>query len=151
MYHDSAYGKEPIPVFDALSARDGFELTKIPLTPPATTQESQWLQVRQLKPDYVILWGFGVMNPVALKTAAKLGFPRDRILGVWWAASEEDVIPAGDAAQGLRHRRLFGARHQLSGDAGNRQEGLRRGQGQPRGQGASRLRSITPAASATRS
>lgn len=100
MYHDSAYGKEPIPVFDALAARDGFELTKIPLTPPATTQESQWLQVRQLKPDYVILWGYGVMNPVALKTAAKLGFPRDRILGVWWAGSEEDVIPAGDAAKG---------------------------------------------------
>src|ERR1700681_1350054 len=100
MYHDSAYGKEPIPVFDALAARDGFELTKIPLTPPATTQESQWLQVRQLKPDYVILWGYGVMNPVAIKTAAKSGFPRDRILGVWWAASEEDVIPAGDAAKG---------------------------------------------------
>jgi branched-chain amino acid transport system substrate-binding protein len=100
MYHDSAYGKEPIPVFDALAARAGYELTKIPLTPPATTQESQWLQVRQLKPDYVILWGYGVMNPVAIKTAAKLGFPRDRILGVWWAGSEEDVIPAGDAAKG---------------------------------------------------
>ncbi|HEY2864727.1 MAG TPA: ABC transporter substrate-binding protein [Casimicrobiaceae bacterium] len=100
MYHDSAYGKEPIPVFDALAARDGFDLTKIPLTPPATTQESQWLQVRQLKPDYVILWGFGVMNPVAIKTAAKMGFPRDHILGVWWAGSEEDVIPAGDAAKG---------------------------------------------------
>ena len=100
MYHDSAYGKEPIPVVDALAARDGFELTKIPLTPPATTQESQWLQVRQLKPDYVILWGFGVMNPVAIKTAAKMGFPRDHILGVWWAGSEEDVIPAGDAAKG---------------------------------------------------
>jgi branched-chain amino acid transport system substrate-binding protein len=100
MYHDSAYGKEPIPVVEALAARDGFELTKIPLTPPATTQESQWLQVRQLKPDYVILWGFGVMNPVAIKTAAKMGFPRDHILGVWWAGSEEDVIPAGDAAKG---------------------------------------------------
>ena len=34
MYHDSAYGKEPIPVLDALAARDGFELTKIPITPP---------------------------------------------------------------------------------------------------------------------
>lgn len=100
MYHDSAYGKEPIPVFDALAARDGFELTKIPITPPGNTQESQWLQIRQLRPDYVILWGYGVMNPVALKTAAKFGFPRDHILGVWWAGSEEDVVPAGDAAKG---------------------------------------------------
>ena len=100
LYHDSAYGKEPIPVFDALASREGFEFIKIPITPPGNTQESQWLQVRKIKPDYVILWGFGVMNPVALKTAAKLGFPRDRILGVWWAGSEEDVIPAGDAAKG---------------------------------------------------
>jgi branched-chain amino acid transport system substrate-binding protein len=100
MYHDSAYGKEPIPVLDALAARDGFELTKIPITPPGNTQESQWLQIRQLRPDYVILWGYGVMNPVAIKTAAKLGYPRDKILGVWWAGSEEDVVPAGDAAKG---------------------------------------------------
>ena len=100
MYHDSAYGKEAIPVLDALAARDGIELTKIPITPPGNTQESQWLQVRQLRPDYVILWGFGVMNPAAIKTAAKFGFPRDKILGVWWAGSEEDVIPAGDAAKG---------------------------------------------------
>jgi branched-chain amino acid transport system substrate-binding protein len=100
LYHDSAYGKEPIPVFDALAAQKGFELTKIALIPPGNTQESQWLQVRQLRPDYVILWGYGVMNPTALKTAAKFGFPRDHIIGVWWAGSEEDVIPAGDAAKG---------------------------------------------------
>ena len=48
----------------------------------------------------MILWGWGVMNPTAIKTAAKVGFPRDRIIGTWWAGSEEDVIPAGDAAKG---------------------------------------------------
>jgi branched-chain amino acid transport system substrate-binding protein len=100
LYHDSAYGKEAIPVVEALAAKLGFELVKIPITPPGNTQESQWLQIRQAKPDYVILWGFGVMNPVALKAAAKVGYPRDRILGVWWAGSEEDVIPAGDSAKG---------------------------------------------------
>ena len=40
------------------------------------------------------------MSTVALKTAAKTGYPRDKMLGVWWAGSEEDVIPAGDAAKG---------------------------------------------------
>src|SRR4029077_13200575 len=100
LYHDSAYGKEPIHVLDASAAEFGFETLKIPVTPPGQTQESQWLQIRQAKPDYVILWGFGVMNTVALKTAAKTGYPREKILGVWWAGSEEDVIPAGDAAKG---------------------------------------------------
>jgi branched-chain amino acid transport system substrate-binding protein len=100
LYHDSAFGKEPLPVFEALAAKYGFELIKIPVAHPGNTQESQWLQIRQARPDYVILWGWGVMNPTALKAAAKIGFPRNKVLGVWWAGSEEDVIPAGDAAKG---------------------------------------------------
>jgi branched-chain amino acid transport system substrate-binding protein len=48
----------------------------------------------------VILRGWGVMNPTALKAAAKVGFPRDKIVGVWWSGAEEDVIPAGEAAKG---------------------------------------------------
>ncbi len=100
LYHDSAFGKEPIPVLDALAAKHGFETLKIPVPVPGQTQESQWLQIRQAKPDYVIMWTYGVMSTVALKTAAKTGFPRDKLLGVWWAGSEEDVIPAGDASKG---------------------------------------------------
>ncbi len=100
LYHESAYGKEPIPVLDALAAKHGFETLKIPIAPPGQTQESQWLQIRQAKPDYTIMWTYGVMSTVALKTAAKVGYPKDKIVGVWWAGSEEDVIPAADAAKG---------------------------------------------------
>ena len=100
LYHESAYGKEPIPVLDALGAKLGFDVLKIPVAPPGQTQESQWLQIRQAKPDFVIVWTYGVMSTVALKTAAKTGYPRDKLLGVWWAGSEEDVIPAADAAKG---------------------------------------------------
>jgi branched-chain amino acid transport system substrate-binding protein len=99
LYHDSAFGKEPFPVFDALSAQHGFELLKIAVPHPGNDQQSQWLQIRQAKPDYVILWGWGVMNPTALKAAQRAGYPREKMLGVWWAGSEEDVIPAGDAAK----------------------------------------------------
>jgi branched-chain amino acid transport system substrate-binding protein len=100
LFHDSAFGKEPIPVLEAQAAQYGFELIKIPVAHPGNEQQSQWLQIRQAKPDYVILWGWGVMNAVAIKTAQRNGFPREKILGVWWAGSEEDVIPAGDAAKG---------------------------------------------------
>jgi branched-chain amino acid transport system substrate-binding protein len=100
LYHESAFGKEPIPVLDALAAKLGFETLKIPVAPHGQTQESQWLQIRQAKPDYTIMWTYGVMSTVALKTAAKTGYPRDKLLGVWWAGSEEDVIPAADAAKG---------------------------------------------------
>jgi branched-chain amino acid transport system substrate-binding protein len=101
VYHDSAYGKEPIPVLESQSKRFGYQLTTIPVAHPGNEQGAQWLQVRQIHPDWVILWGWGVMNPTALKAAAKVGFPRDKIVGVWWSGAEEDVIPAGDAARGF--------------------------------------------------
>jgi branched-chain amino acid transport system substrate-binding protein len=100
IYHDSAYGKETIPVLDVQAKKYGFQVTHIPVAHPGNEQQAQWLQVRQIKPDWVILRGWGVMNPVALKTAARVGFPRDKIIGVWWSGAEEDVIPAGDAAKG---------------------------------------------------
>ncbi|TAG02016.1 MAG: ABC transporter permease [Betaproteobacteria bacterium] len=100
LYHDSAFGKEPFPVLEALEKSLGYQLIKIPVAHPGTEQNSQWLQIRQANPDYVILWGWGVMNAVAIKTAARNGFPREKMLGVWWAGSEEDTIPAGDAAKG---------------------------------------------------
>lgn len=100
LYHDSAFGKEPLPVLEALSKQLGFELVKIPVAPPGSEQQSQWLQIRQANPDYVILWGWGVMNSVAIKTAQRNGFPREKMLGVWWAGSEEDTVPSGDAAKG---------------------------------------------------
>ena len=100
LHHDSAYGKEPIPVLTDLAQKYGYELTTIPVPHPGNEQQSQWLQIRQLRPDWVILWGWGVMNPVALKTAARVGYPRSKMVGVWWSGAEEDVIPAGDAAKG---------------------------------------------------
>jgi branched-chain amino acid transport system substrate-binding protein len=100
LYHDSAYGKETIPVLDAQAKKYGFQVTHIAVPHPGNEQQAQWLQVRQIKPDWVILRGYGVMNPVALKAAAKIGFPRNKIVGVWWSGAEEDTIPAGDAAKG---------------------------------------------------
>ena len=49
----------------------------------------------------MILRGWGVMNPVALKTAQKLGYPTDRIIGNIWSNSEDDAAPAGAAAKGF--------------------------------------------------
>jgi branched-chain amino acid transport system substrate-binding protein len=100
VYHESAYGKEPIPVLTDLAKKYGYELTTLAVPHPGNEQQSQWLQIRQIRPDWVILWGWGVMNPTALKAAQKTGFPANKILGVWWSGAEEDVIPAGNAAKG---------------------------------------------------
>lgn len=100
LYHDSAYGKETIPILDVQAKKYGFEVTHIAVPHPGNEQQAQWLEIRKIKPDWVILRGWGVMNPTALKAAAKIGFPRDHMVGVWWSGAEEDTIPAGDAAKG---------------------------------------------------
>ncbi|BAM90073.1 hypothetical protein S58_40870 [Bradyrhizobium oligotrophicum S58] len=100
LYHGSPYGKETIPIYKLLADKYGFELEQIEVPHPGNEQQSQWLSIRRAKADYVVLRGWGVMNPVALKTAQKTGFPVDHIIGNVWSNSEEDVIPAGDAAKG---------------------------------------------------
>lgn len=101
LYHDSAYGKEGFTILEKQAQKYGFTFVPIAVAHPGNEQQSQWLRIRQEKPDWVILWGWGVMNPTALKTAAKTGFPREKIIGVWWAGAEEDTVPAGDAAKGF--------------------------------------------------
>jgi branched-chain amino acid transport system substrate-binding protein len=100
VYHDSPYGKEPIPLLQERSKMHGFELMTIPVTHPGVEQKAAWLQIRQNRPDYVFLWGWGVMNSTALKEAVATGYPREKMYGVWWAAAEPDVKDVGDAAKG---------------------------------------------------
>ncbi|WP_137926957.1 ABC transporter substrate-binding protein [Cupriavidus sp. 2SB] len=100
LYHDSAYGKEPIVAMQAEARLNKFNLVEIPVAHPGNEQGAQWLKIRQENPDYVVFWGWGVMNQTALKAAQKVGYPRDKMIGSWWAGSEEDTVPAGDAAKG---------------------------------------------------
>jgi branched-chain amino acid transport system substrate-binding protein len=100
VYHDSPFGKEPIPLIQQRSAMHGFDLQLIPVTAPGVEQKAAWLQVRQSRPDYVMLWGWGVMNSTALKEAQATGYPREKMYGVWWAGAEPDVKDVGAGAKG---------------------------------------------------
>jgi len=102
VYHDSPYGKEPIPALEARAKLNGFTFKAVPVTHPGVEQKSQWLSIRQDRPDYVLLWGWGVMNSTAIKEAAAVGYPRDKMIGVWWSGAEPDVTPAGDQSKGYK-------------------------------------------------
>lgn len=102
VYHNSAFGKEPIPTLKALAEKHKYELVEIPVDSPGQEQKSQWLQVRRDKPDYVILYGWGVMNQVAIQEAANIKFPLENMVGIWWSGSEVDVTPVGASANGYK-------------------------------------------------
>jgi len=100
LYHDSPYGKEPIPVLRDHAKRYGFEFVALPVAHPGIDQRAAWLMIRQQRPDYVFLWGWGVMNSTALREAVAVNYPRDHMFGVWWAGAEQDVSAVDKAAAG---------------------------------------------------
>jgi branched-chain amino acid transport system substrate-binding protein len=103
IYLDAGYGREPIPLLEQLASQYGFELVKYPV--PANqmqNQSSQWLNVRRDRPDYMVMWGWGAMNPTAVKEAAKIRYPMDKFIGVWWSGGEDDARPAGAGAKGFK-------------------------------------------------
>ncbi len=102
VYHNSAYGKEPIRTLEELQKKHGFELSLLPVDHPGQEQKSQWLQIRREKPDTVLMWGWGVMNQVAIQEAANIRFPMENFIGIWWSGAEHDVLSAGDKANGYK-------------------------------------------------
>ena len=107
VYFNGAYGKEPIPTLEKAAEKYGYEFMGLPVDYPGQEQKATWLQIRKERPDWVLFWGWGVMNQVAVKEAASIRFPMDHFIGNWWSGSENDVLPAGDGAHGY----LSGAFH----------------------------------------
>jgi branched-chain amino acid transport system substrate-binding protein len=102
LYHGSPYGREAIVFMDAMCEKHGCSHHPLEVPHPGNEQQAHWLNIRKLKPDYVLLRGWGVMNPVAMQTAVRTGYPVSRLIGNIWSNSDEDVIPAGKAADGYQ-------------------------------------------------
>ena len=92
---DSPFGKEPIPVFEELGRRFGFEFAAFPYPSPGNEQSATWTQVRRFRPDWVAVWGAGVGNQVSIREAIRNGIPLDHVVSVIWIA-EKDMHVVGD-------------------------------------------------------
>jgi len=101
VYIDSDFGKETLAILDHQATRYGFVVQHLAVQSPGLDQKAIWRQVKAAQPDWVILNSVGVMTPTALKEAALVGVPRDKIVGNAPACSEQDVVPAGELARGF--------------------------------------------------
>ena len=109
VHHNSAYGKEANATLKVLADKYGYDLTLLAVDHPGQEQKATWLQIRRLRPDWIFMSGWGVMNQVAVKEAANIKFPMDHFIGNWWSGSDADVIPAGDGAIGYKSTAFHGA------------------------------------------
>ncbi|MEN2977600.1 ABC transporter substrate-binding protein (plasmid) [Tistrella bauzanensis] len=93
VYIDSPFGREPLPVLNALAEENGFELGTFPYASPGSEQSAVWTQVRRFQPDWTVIWGGGVGQTVALREAVRNGIPRDRLAtGVWLSESDAEIV-----------------------------------------------------------
>jgi len=100
IYLDNDFGRDTLPILDTQAAQYGFAVQHLPVQPPGLDQKVAWLRVKVAQPDWVLLRTSGVSTTAALKEAAQVGFPRDKIVGSHAACTEQDMRPAEEAAIG---------------------------------------------------
>jgi branched-chain amino acid transport system substrate-binding protein len=99
VYHDSPYGKEPIPLLEKRAAKDGFELIKLPVTAPAWSKIH--LAADPPEPPRLCAAVVGRRDDsTAVREAQATGYPREKMYAVWWGGSDHDVKDIGAGAKG---------------------------------------------------
>lgn len=103
LHLDHPFGKEPIPLFESMAEKHGFEFLPIPVgLKEMQNQSAQWLQIRREKPDYVLMWGWGAMNAGAITEAVKTRYPMDQFIGIWWSGHDGDLKTVGEKGKGYK-------------------------------------------------
>jgi branched-chain amino acid transport system substrate-binding protein len=102
LYADYPFGQEPIPILQELQKREGFELQMFPYPLPGNDVSSAMSQIRRYQPDWIVHWGVGPMNVVALKEMKRSGIPNEKFITVNWL-NETDIANLGaEAAKGAK-------------------------------------------------
>jgi branched-chain amino acid transport system substrate-binding protein len=101
VYDVAGAGPEIIPMLDSQAARYGFAVQHLAVPPPGLDQKAVWLRVKVAQPDWVILYSGGATTRTALKEAAQVGFPRDKMVGAASTCNEQEMVAAGEVALGF--------------------------------------------------
>lgn len=98
---DVPYGREPIPLLEALARDYGFTLKLYPVAPSEMeNQTSVWLGIRRDRPDWLYMQGLGTMSSTAIGEAVKTGYPMSHFIGNWWTGVEDDARSSNPGSKG---------------------------------------------------
>jgi branched-chain amino acid transport system substrate-binding protein len=96
IFFDNPAGREPIPVLEDLSAKEGFQLKIFAVPPPGVEMGAQVLDIAQrYRADFVIGHLFGRSPSVSIKEFKRVGYPLNKVVSMVWGAAEADVVAAG--------------------------------------------------------
>jgi branched-chain amino acid transport system substrate-binding protein len=96
LFFDNPAGREPIPVLEDLSAREGFQFRTFAVPPPGVEMGAQVLDIAQrYRADFVIAHLFGRSPSVSIKELKRVGYPLRKVVSFVWGAAEADIEAAG--------------------------------------------------------
>jgi branched-chain amino acid transport system substrate-binding protein len=99
LFYDNPAGREPIPVLEELSGREGFQLKIFAVPPPGVEMGAQALDIAQrYRADFVIAHLFGRSPSVSIKELKRVGYPLGKVVSFVWGSAEADVEAAGGFA-----------------------------------------------------
>jgi branched-chain amino acid transport system substrate-binding protein len=96
IFFDNPAGREPIPLLEELSKKEGFQMRTFGVPSPGIEMAAQVLDITsRFKPDFIIAHLFGRAPSVAIKEFKSKGYPLSKVVGLVWAGAEADIIAAG--------------------------------------------------------
>jgi branched-chain amino acid transport system substrate-binding protein len=96
IFFDNPAGREPIPVIEDLSAKEGFQLRTFAVPPPGVEMGAQVLDIAQrYRADFVIAHLFGRSPSVSIKELKRVGYPLSKVVSFVWGSAEADIVAAG--------------------------------------------------------
>jgi branched-chain amino acid transport system substrate-binding protein len=119
LYYDNPAGREPLPVVRDLQKRLGLDVREFACPPPCIDMRPQVLDItRRYRADWVLAHVFGSAPTVMLKEFSRVGYDRDRLLGLVWATGENVINVAGwetsDGYQTLELSHIGSSRNNLN-------------------------------------
>jgi branched-chain amino acid transport system substrate-binding protein len=99
LYYDNPAGQEPLPIVEALSEREGFELKTFAVPAPGLEMGAQISDITErYKADFVIAHLFGRAPSVSIKGFREAGYPLEQVVSLVWGGAEADIEAAGGFA-----------------------------------------------------
>src|SRR6059036_4213383 len=99
IFYDNPAGREPIPILEDLSVKEGYQLKTFAVPPPGVEMGAQVLDIAQrYRADFVIAHLFGRSPSVSIKELKRVGYPLRKVVSFVWGAAEADVEAAGGYA-----------------------------------------------------